>query len=299
MILYNLLISFSEKKLMGLKYRFNIKLASKMFIDIVGKALKVTLRRDGKGRYSFRIVSPFYASTLLCISSKDLLRFKCFAKMLLTLSHRLCRANSQTFFRCEEMIIRRVINEMIRIYNDIALMIFQSNNVERVAITCFKTLKCSGMYHFYQEIIDDFLSILRSQITAEIIKFSCVLGMPSSAVLSLIQRLPHNPAKQFLGISMEAEVQQFMCSLMQGRSPAEWKSKFDRNLRLYARPFMHLLRIAYPGTAGGGAADGTAAGGAADGTAAGGAAGGGTAGGAGGGAGGASIDSEESQAMYE
>lgn len=249
-----------------------------MFIRIVGKALTLTLPRNRYGRISFQIVSPFYASTLLRTSSRDLLRFKSFAKMLLTLSQRLCTENSQPFFRYQEMIVRRVIYEMIRIDNDIALMNFQLNCVERWVKTYFRTMKCIGMYRFYAEIIEDFLSILRSMMTAEVIKFSCVLGcMPSSAVFSLIQRLPHNRAEPFVG-PMRGEVHQFMCSLMQGRSPAEWKSKYNRSLCLYARPFTHLLQIAYHGTAGGGAAGGGTAG---DGTAA------------------NNMDPEELQAMYE
>lgn len=265
-------------------------------------ALTFTVRRNGR---NVRLVirSPFYGLLFyespfygLRILDKHLVHFKTFSGFLLDLSRRLSTTNSQRFFGYQELIICRVINERNRLKNNTALMHFQLNCVEKWVKLHFQTMKCSAMYDFYAEIIDDFLSILRSQITAEIIKFSCVLGcVPSFAVCLLIKRLSYNPVEPFLG-PMRAEVQQRMSSLMSGRSESDWKMKYNRSsLHTRRGPFcMDLLQIAYPGTVG---TDGAAAGGAADGAAAGGA-GGGAAGSAGGGAPAAISDSELSR-MYE
>jgi hypothetical protein len=262
--------------------------------DIVPRDLTVTVRRNGSnvrlvimspdyGRLFYR--RPFYGLPIL---DKDLEHFQTFCGSLLTLSRRLSTTNSQRFFGYKLMIVRRVIDEQKRLKNDIDLMHFQLNCVERWVKVHFRTIKCSGMYLFYQEIIEAFLSILRSQITAEIIKFQFVLGcMPSNYIFLLIQRLSYNPAEPFLG-PMRVEIQQIMSSLMYGRSESDWKMKFNcSSFHTRRRPFGMDLQIAYPGTVGtDGAADG----------AAGGAAGGGT---AGGGTAANNMDLKELQAMYD
>lgn len=196
-------------------------------------ALTVTVRRNGR-IVKLVIVSPFYGLLFygspfygLRILDKHLVHFKTFCGSLLTLSRLLSTTNSQPSFVYQEMVVRRVINETNRLKNNTALMHFQLNCVEKWVKLHFQTMKCSTMYAFYVEIIDDFLSILRSQITAEIIKFSCVLGcVPSFAVCLLIQRLSYNPVEPFLG-PMRAEVHQMMSSLMSGRSESDWKMKYN------------------------------------------------------------------------
>ena len=224
--------------------------------DIVKRALIITVRRNRNG-ISFQIRSPFFPSMLLQTSCKSVLRFKISAGMLITLSQRLSRSNSQKFLRIQEMIIDRVLSEQLRIEHDIALMKFQLNSVERWAKDHFQRMKCIGMFRFYEEIIDDFLSILRSMITAQIIKFDCVMRCkPSLVVLSLITRWSHNLADPFIG-PMKSDVHFFLWGLIQSRRPAEWKSEFNSWLRLNTRPFSNQLQIAYAG-AGSGAAGGAA-----------------------------------------
>ena len=242
--------------------------------DIVKRALTVTFRRDGRD-VKLVIMCPFYGRLFyrypfygLLILDKDLEHLQTFCGSLITLSRRLSTTNSQRFFEYEVMIVRRVIDEQKRLKNDIDLMHFQLNCVKRWVEVYFRTIKCSGMYHFYQEIIDDFLSILRSQITAEIIKFQFVLSCRTASAISLlIQQLLYDRADPFLG-PMRVEVQQIMSSLMSGRSESEWRMKYNRSSLHTRRGLFGMdLQIAYPGTVGtdgasDGAAGGTAGGGA-------------------------------------